>query len=261
MYYATMETSTHWFLIYNFFHPRDYSDNCMAGTCHENDNEGVILTIRKDGSELGTLQVMETLAHNHVYSFVADRRIQNGIHNIDGDVRVHDGSHPMVFIEAGGHGAHGVTARDSLFSADEMDFRENTGVTYVYKSVCERPRHANDRNVGYDLLSIYEHLWARAQNVADSKTFADFFEYEPFGQRPRVKADAIGGAFYGRRHGENKAKPFWGWHDERTIGKVLSRGQWGLDPAYAVSQNLRFPDGEPFSLDYVYNPYLGIGEP
>jgi len=35
-------------------------------------------------------------------------------------------------------------------------------------------------------------------------------------------------------------------------------GQWGLDPAYAVSRNLRFPADEPFSLDYVYNPYLGI---
>ena len=26
VYYAVMETETHWFLIYNFFHPRDYSD-------------------------------------------------------------------------------------------------------------------------------------------------------------------------------------------------------------------------------------------
>jgi len=40
--------------------------------------------------------------------------------------------------------------------------------------------------------------------------------------------------------------------------KVLARGQWGLDPAYGVNRNLRFPDSEPFSLDYVYNPYLGV---
>jgi hypothetical protein len=263
VYYAAMETSTHWFLIYTFFHPRDYSDQCLAGTCHENDNEGVILTVRKDGSEFGRLQVMETLAHNHVYSFVADNRIEDGIHDVDGELLVHEGSHPMVFIEAGGHGALGVASEDSLFSAKDMDFR-NTGVTYVYKGVSERPRHANDRSVGYELLPIYEHLWKRAQNVdvTDSRTFTDFFEYEPFGERPTVKWNVIGGAFYGSRHGENKAKPFWGWHDERTKDKkVLSRGQWGLDPAYAVSQNLRFPIDEPFSLEYVYNPYLGIGEP
>jgi hypothetical protein len=62
VYYEAMETQTHWFLIYNMFHPRDYSDKCVAGSCHENDNEGLILTIRKDGTPFGSLQVMETLA-------------------------------------------------------------------------------------------------------------------------------------------------------------------------------------------------------
>jgi hypothetical protein len=49
VHFAAMETATHWFLIYNVFHPRDYSDKCVIGTCHENDNEGLILTIRRDG--------------------------------------------------------------------------------------------------------------------------------------------------------------------------------------------------------------------
>ena len=57
VHYAVMETDTHWFLVYNFFHPRDYSDKCVAGTCHENDNEGLILTVAKDGSPFGRLQV------------------------------------------------------------------------------------------------------------------------------------------------------------------------------------------------------------
>ena len=64
-----METSTHWFLVYNFFHPRDYDERCIAGTCHENDNEGLVLTVRKDGSRFGRLQVMETLAHNRIFSY------------------------------------------------------------------------------------------------------------------------------------------------------------------------------------------------
>lgn len=38
--------------------------------------------------------------------------------------------------------------------------------------------------------------------------------------------------------------------------QVLAAGQWGLDPAYAASQNLKFPGS--FSLDYVFNPFLGI---
>jgi hypothetical protein len=42
VYYAGMETATHWFLVYSFFHPRDYAERCFLGTCHENDNEGLI---------------------------------------------------------------------------------------------------------------------------------------------------------------------------------------------------------------------------
>ena len=68
------------------------------------------------------------------------------------------------------------------------------------------------------------------------------------------------GSFLGRKFGSNKAKPFWGWHDRRTRKKkVLATGQWALDPAYAVSQNLKIPGR--FSLDYVFNPYLDIGKP
>ncbi len=36
----------------------------------------------------------------------------------------------------------------------------------------------------------------------------------------------------------------------------MATGQWALDPAYAVSQNLRFP--EPVSTEYTFNPYLGV---
>jgi hypothetical protein len=103
-----METATHWFLVYNFYHPRDYSDKCIVGTCHENDNEGLIMTIAKDGSQYGRLQTMETLAHNNIYSFRADNRIKDGVHDIDGDIEWM-GSHPVVFIESGGHGVFAST--------------------------------------------------------------------------------------------------------------------------------------------------------
>ncbi len=261
VYYAAIETATHWFLIYNFFHPRDYSDNCVAGTCHENDNEGMILTVRKDGSEFGKLEVMETLAHDNVYSHTNEPAIRNGVHDMDGRIDLWEGSHPMIFIEAGGHGVHAAGDPRSFFSAEKMDFTQHTGITYVYKGEAERPKHARDRLVGYDLLPILDHWWRKSELGPEWKehTFDDFFVYEPFGGRPRTPNGRLGGAFYGRKQAENKAKPFWGWHDIRTLrGKVLARGQWGLDPAYAVSRNLRFPADRPFSLDYTYNPYLGI---
>jgi hypothetical protein len=253
VYYAVMETATHWFLHYNFFHPRDYSDNCVAGTCHENDNEGLILAVRKSGSEFGEPEVMETLAHNNLYSFTNSRGVRRGVHNIDGALAMHDGSHPMVFVEAGGHGVLGVTSKSSLFDPQRMEF-QNTGITYVYKGKAERARHGNDRNVGYELLPIYEHWWTRARG--ESAAFDAFYTYEPLGGRPRLASGArIGGAFLGRKFGANKAKPFWGWHDEKTRrAKVLATGQWGLDPAYAFTRNLTVP--QPWATDYTFNPYL-----
>ena len=259
VYYAVMETDTHWFLLYNFFHPRDYSDKCVAGTCHENDNEGMLLTVAKDGSQFGRLQVMGSLAHNNIYSYRNDRSVKKGVHNIDGDIELHDNSHPVVFIESGGHGVYGPGGH-SRYSLRDDKFEVGTGVTYIYKGVAERPKHPDDRNIGYELLPIYDHWWVRAHERDGKKdrTFDAYYVYQPHGNRPRPKYREIAGSFYGREHGSNKAKPFWGWHDNRTRKKkVLATGQWGLDPAYGVSQNLRMPS--PFSLNYKFNPYLNIG--
>jgi hypothetical protein len=261
VYYAVMETSTHWFLIYNIFHPRDYSDKCVAGTCHENDNEGLILTIAKNDTEYGSLQVMETLAHNNIYSYRHDRRVRNNVHGIDDSLEIFRQSHPVVFIESGGHGVYGSRGSHSRYNLKEDHFTAGTGVTYLYRGKAERPENPNDRLVGYQLLPIWDHWWNKAQKADWSRgyMFDDYFRYEPKGSRPTPGYTQIAGAFFGKEHGQNKAKPFWGWHDMRTRKKnVLATGQWGLDPAYSVYQNLRMP--EPFSLDYVFNPYLGYGK-
>jgi hypothetical protein len=259
VYYAASETATHWFLIYNFFHPRDYSDICIVGTCHENDNEGLILTVRKDGTEFGKLEVMETLAHNNVYTFTNDTAIKKGVHDIDGKLDLHEGVRPIIFIEAGGHGVFGSGSKASLFSAEKMDFTQNTGVTYIHKNKAERPAHPNARNVGYALLPIYDEWFAKGFRETDeaNETFENFFAYEPFGNRPKARAKFIAGAFKGRTASDNMAKPFWAWHDRRTKDKkVLNTGQWALDPAYAISVNLKFPPEKAVALEYIFNPYL-----
>lgn len=261
VYYAAMETETHWFLIYNFFHPRDYSDVCIVGTCHENDNEGLILTVRKDNSKFGKLEVMETLAHNNIYTFTNEKKIKKGVHDIDGKLDLYENQRPIIFIEAGGHGVLGSSHKTSFFLAEKMDFKQNTGVTYTYKNKAERPSFANDRNVGYALLPIYDEWYSKGFQLTDkvNETFENFFVYEPFGNRPKANAKFIAGAFKGRTASNNMAKPFWAWHDNKTKKKnVLNTGQWALDPAYSISVNLEFPKDKPVSLKYIFNPYLEI---
>ncbi len=259
VYYAVMETETHWFLIYNFFHPRDYSDFCVASSCHENDNEGLILTVRKDSSKFGKLEVMETLAHNNIYSFTNNSAIKKGVHDIDGKIEFHENTHPIIFIEAGGHGIFSSNYKSSLFDSTKMEFKQNTGVTYIYGKKSESPQFSNDRNVSYALLPIYDEWWSKGNQKSSkaTETFDDFYVYEPFGNRPRASAKYISGAFHGVMASKNQAKPFWAWFDKKTKDKkILNTGQWALDPAYSVSMNLKFPDNSPVSLEYIFNPYL-----
>ncbi|MDH3494387.1 MAG: hypothetical protein OEM82_12605 [Acidobacteriota bacterium] len=264
VYYAVMETSTHWFLHYNFFHPRDYSDVCVVGTCHENDNEGLILSIRKDGSEFGKLEMMETLAHNNVYSFTNERRILRGVHDIDGKIDIYEDTHPIVFIEAGGHGVLGGSHKTSLFDPEKMEFKQNTGVTYIAGDTAGYPRSGNDRNVRYALRPIESDLWSRGSGDSDeaNETFENFFVYQPFGGRPATSKSYIAGAFRGRTASDSMAKPFWGWYDRKTKNKrILNTGQWALDPAYAISVCYKWPSELPVSTEYVYNPFLQIITP
>ncbi|MBW8811692.1 MAG: hypothetical protein JF591_23365, partial [Lysobacter sp.] len=68
-YYSVVETSTHWFITYLFFHPRDWTDS-FFDTEHENDAEGVLFAIARDGSTYGTLKAAVTVAHTDFFSYV-----------------------------------------------------------------------------------------------------------------------------------------------------------------------------------------------
>ena len=68
VYYSVVETSTHWFIVYGLFHPRDWSNESLTQE-HENDMERILAIVKKDNSTFGTLQGMITVAHEHFTHF------------------------------------------------------------------------------------------------------------------------------------------------------------------------------------------------
>jgi hypothetical protein len=59
-YYSVVETCTHWFIAYGFFHPRDWTDSSMDQE-HENDMEGLLSIVRKDGTTYGRIYGIVTV--------------------------------------------------------------------------------------------------------------------------------------------------------------------------------------------------------
>lgn len=232
VYYSVVETSTHWFLVYAFYHPRDWEDfpDPLALFTHENDMEGVLLTVRKDGSAFGRLEAMVTVAHDHFYSYVpAGSTFTAGRESIDGTLLMQDvggAAHPTTFQEAKGHGVFRWTGANP----------GGDGVVYFPSATtAEVPSGGNDQSVAYQLADVFAGggMWARR---SDPVTYAGF------------------GTFRGDDGADNAANAPWGW-DDRDDGTDLPRGMLATDPAYLVS--VYFANLGPFSLAYTRNAYRG----
>src|SRR6185503_11438982 len=142
-YYSVVETSSHWFVVYMFFHPRDWTDS-FFDTEHENDAEGVLFAIRRDGSTFGQLQAAVTVAHTDFFSFVPSGGAwKSGGESIDGGLQMMalaDGAHPVTAQQAKGHGLKARPAYDIV----------GDGVIYFPSATTgEVPSGPDDRNVLY----------------------------------------------------------------------------------------------------------------
>lgn len=231
--YATpIETASHWYLFYALYHPRDYTaEPCeVSDGCHENDMEALQVVVRKDSSAFGRPQALLTLAHNHIYLYRFDNTVRRGTLKVEGAATL-DGSHPVVWVEAYGHGIYGKRRR-----------LEGDVLIYRLGEVAEWPA-ATSGAAHYRLLSIYDTLWQRRTEIGKGKLFD-----QPFIYRKHV----LPASFDGDNFGVDKANAPWGYNQE--IGDVLHRGDFFLDPARAfrVFASIK---GE-LSTVYISNPYL-----
>ena len=230
-YFSVRETLTHYFIEYDFYYPRD--DGPINLEKHENDLEGCILVIRKDDPEFGSLQLMETQAHNHWYQYSNDSAISDGSENID-DTIILDGYRPCLYLSANGIGTdagHGVKAYDGRDAngGDGIIFRFVTGDAVMPDDFSGNYINAYD----YKLISMDE-LWNRRYDVGgNGHTYYDW------------------GHFYGDTYTDSSCTLPW-IKDDSDDGPLYDGVYWS-DPAFFVDTHLNGL-GE-FSHTYIFNPY------
>src|SRR5262245_53514326 len=222
-----------------FFHPHDWTDSPFD-TEHENDAEGALIVVARDGTTYGSIQAAVTVAHTDFFSFVPSGSPFGANHEtIDGTLSLQawDGAnHPITAQQAKGHGL-------KAWPYYQID---GDGVVYLPSgSTAEVPSGPNDRSVLYRLIDLFETggLWDQR---ASTSLFANL------------------GTFAGNTSGgcgsfpfictSNSANAPWGW-DDGNDGPI-ARGEIATDPAKLVQRYFTVPGS--FSRTYTFNPYLGV---
>ncbi len=250
VYYDVRETGTHFYITYMFFHPRDYARVCFPWICHENDAEGAIIAVNKS---TGREDAVQTLAHNNIKT-----ELYPILKTVPGFVADPQGRAKRValYIEPGGHGVKYLPGDQSRFDSAFAKFHAEAlsvrgfnaeaekHFLFVYGNRADFYDGAESGVYSYDLLPLSE-LWRRRHDVGKGRLFSKTFNHNG----ARFAVGGIPGSFAGEKWGAGRANPPWGWHDSGYPG--IRRGDWFLDPAFALAQKL-----PAVSTIYRFNPFL-----
>lgn len=240
VYGSAIETDTHFFLTYAIFHPRDYIRFCVPKACHENDLEGIKLSIYKDGSAHGVLRLMETIAHQWILPFGSQEMIKKNKGKLQGEV-LYEGSHPIIYIEKEGHGIHAATATQIALRSQYLVYRNS-------EEEPTEPGWPKERQASYNLLPLYEHFWKVFEDTQNN-TFGSFFRFV----HPRSGAIVtVPSTLKGNNYARNAANLPWNWGQNEHPD--LKQGEWFLDPAKSLIINYMVP--ETVARTYVHNEFL-----
>jgi hypothetical protein len=234
-YFTVVETDSHWYVSYLFFHPRDWSSRFLE-TEHENDAEGVLLAVARDGTRLGAVRAAVTVSHADFYSYVpASSAWRSGREDVDGQLRMQsfDGAlHPVTAQQAETH---------ALKAWPHFKIEREGVVYYPSLGVAETPSSSNDRHVLYQLHDVLAQggLWQRRSSPSL------FASYGFFG------GNASGGCGRGVLWCRgNAARTAWTW-DDHDDG--VPAGAMASDPARLMRSYFTTP--ELLAGNYSFNPF------
>lgn len=285
VYFAVAETATHFCIQYAIFHPRDYKGGERSGKilseliregikrgakydptgladeaslAHENDLEGALVIVRKNGNDLVEAEVayVETLHHNRFARYVAGDPQKDFA-----SIKV-EKQRPLLYVEPKGHGIE-------AYAGDQKQIAKKEFLRYVFGGSAEEPSQTNSvcrdleatpcaTSVSFDLLPLAT-LWEKAQGKPN-ETYGTSCDYGQVAISVRlndqvtdkkIRIGKVGCAFLGTVGGLNMARPPWGWFDREERDRPL--GGWFFDPAATIKRDFRLDDS--FSITYIRLPF------
>lgn len=248
--YSIVETCTHWFITYSFFHPQDWTDIPFDQE-HENDLEGLLAIVRKDNSAFGKLEGIVTVFHRDFFSYTPPGSpLRSGTENIDGTLTMssYNGSlHQLTSQEAKGHGLKAWPYAGNF----RGDSNEDGIIYYPSPDTAELPASGNDRDVQYLLLDVFapSGMWQHQLDEASVSRSSAL----TFARWGTFKGDSSGGCGAGTPTcSTDSANAPWGW-DDSNDGSVY-KGEMALDPAHLTDV---YYDGlGTFDTTYIRNQFI-----
>lgn len=242
VYYSVVESETHWFMLYTFFHPRDRAEGWRR-TEHENDFEGLLLFVRKDETTYGQLEGMVTHAHGKLFTYLPQESTimpKKKHKNCLLSTKNWEGfDHPITTQQARGHGCYAWPFVSHFQGASGQD-----GIIY-YPSLTESDIPSLDTCCSrYQLIDFHQNksLWTH-QLVEASLPIYQRITFSKWGYIQGDKSGGCGDKFMVRCTQHNVRAP-WVWNG----------GDIALDPAKLIHK--LFHQLGDFSLCYLHNPYL-----
>jgi len=250
IYYSIVETTNYYFITYSFYYAQDLGNpNLGYGGAHEHDWEGCRVTVRKDGSDYGTLALLETLAHYTLH----DHKPY--------DVILEDGSHPDVYVVPFKHATYGHNEAEDWDcgylpgNCRIFPSRNNTGVIYKYTGIAQQPDPNAPliQTTGYDLIDFASTIWPRRFQapLVDWKEFVQYCAFlAPTGNGYVINKVRFGSNFEADNftfpHGPCHDVPPWN-RDIKNFGDPHpALGLWFIEPRF-------FYLSYPLLVDYNYN--------
>jgi hypothetical protein len=232
VYGAAVLTSTHAYLTFTLFYPRDWLEPvCVSYLCHDNDLEVALVVVRRAAQPAQeALAYVETKAHFDYVALPA------------AEIASDAAGRPWIRIESQGHGMYALRSGVTP---------EATALRFVARSSPEAARAGAE---SYELISLRNTLWARrdprsSRGALWTSGETGFLAYE--GSRMGRRGALLGASLSGKEYAGG-VRPPWG-----LAARAGERGDWFLDPAYiAAQQHGEWLAADSPSLNYTFNPYL-----